>query len=98
MKLLNLKIASLTYLKNQISIGVIFDLNQEESDQTTINEIKSMYIHKEVTIKTSDKVITTKILNVDGYSTNYEPNLLNIFFQTTLDINHNIETGNEIII
>ena len=95
---MNLKITSLAYFKDQINLGVIIDLNQEESDQITINEIKSMCIHKEVTIKTSNKVITTKILNVDGYSANYDPNLLNIFFQTTLDTNHNIETGNEILI
>ena len=95
---MNLKITSLTYFKDQINLGVIIDLNQEESDQITINAIKSMYIHKDVTIKTSDKAITTKILNIDGYRANYNPNLLNIFFLTTLDVNHNIKTGNEIII
>ena len=92
-----LKIESLLHLKGQITLGVTINLNQEDSVKNIINEIKSMYINKEIKVKTSEKEITTKILDIDGYKSNYDFKKMNVFFQTDLDRNTDIETDNEII-
>ncbi len=91
-----LKIETIVNIKGKMSFGITKIVTDEQINQSILKELKSTLINKDIKIKTSDGQINAKIMKIDAYQSNYNYNLLNIFFLTNISSLIKIQVGDEI--
>ena len=89
-----LEIKTILNIKEKVAFGILLDNALEES----LQGLNTRLVNKEIQIQTDKKQINTKIIDLDGYKSNHDFSVLNIFLITNLDSSKNIKIGDEITV
>ena len=89
-----LEIKTILNIKEKVAFGILLDNPLDES----LQGLNTRLVNKEIQIQTDKKQINTKIIDLDGYKSNHDFSVLNIFLITNLDSSKNIKIGDEITV